>query len=149
MKQDDLDKDLNDLISDSRTLFGNVEEMDKEEIMAILNESGSLANTVRDKMYARIEAVVKDLSVMGMSTPQRYLDILNQLSSASAVPGTPKTLVERARECVAELLQGPDVTIETELRFSFHQKGEETQSLPSCRRNLRASQMPSFHPSLS
>jgi hypothetical protein len=46
MKNDDLDKDIRELIADSRLLFGDVEEMDKEELVVPLAESGAPAGAV-------------------------------------------------------------------------------------------------------
>src|SRR5271166_6197714 len=106
MNQDDLEKDFNDLIVDSRTLFGNVEEMDKDEVVGLLNESGASAVLVCNEMYARIDSFVRDLRMRGVSPPQRYLDLLDQLRPASSIPRNPKSLAQHARRCVAELLGG-------------------------------------------
>jgi hypothetical protein len=124
MNNDDLDKDLDELISDSRTLFGDVEEMDKEEIFALLNASGATADTVRDQMYAQIDSLVREMRMQGLSPPQRYLDVLDQLRPATQIPRNPKALLQHARRCVAGLLQGPGVGGNTKVQFSFHRKGD-------------------------
>jgi hypothetical protein len=126
MNNDDLDKDLDELVSDSRTLFGDVEEMDKEEIFALLNASGSTADTVREQMYAQIDSLVRGMRMQGLSPPQRYLDVLDQLRPASQIPLNPKTLLQHAKRCVAGLLQGPGVGGNTQVQFSFHRKGDLT-----------------------
>jgi hypothetical protein len=126
MNQDDLEKDFNDLIVDSRTLFGNVEEMDKDEVVGLLNESGTSAGLVCNEMYARIDSFVRDLRIRGVSPAQRYLDLLDQLRPASSIPRNPKNLAQHARRCVAELLQGSRIVSDAKLQFSFHHKGELT-----------------------
>lgn len=126
MNRDELEKDLNDLISDSRALFGDVEELDKDEVLVLLNVSGSPANLICEEMYARIDALVKDLRIKGVSPPQRYLDLLDQLRPASVIPCNPKNLAQHARRCVAELLQGSGIVSNARLQFSFHRKGDLT-----------------------
>src|SRR2546427_11702620 len=106
MNRDELEKDLNNLVKDSRALFGDVEELDKDEVLGLLSVSGSAANLVCDEMYARIDALVKDLRIKGVSPPQRYLDLLDQLRPAYLIHHNPKNLTQHARRCVAELLQG-------------------------------------------
>ena len=63
MNKDDLDKDLNALICDTHTLFGDVEEMDKEEAVALLSDSGPAATVVREQVYAQIDSLVKARSI--------------------------------------------------------------------------------------
>lgn len=124
MKNDDLDKDIRELIVDSRSLFGDIEEMDKEELLVFLAESGASANIVRDEMYARIDALVRDLRIHGEDTPQRYLDLLDQLRPAAQIPRNPKSLLQHAKRCVDNLLKGPAVGSNAELQFSFRSKGD-------------------------
>lgn len=62
--------------------------------------------------------------MQGLSPPQRYLDVLDQLRPASQIPRNPKTLLQHAKRCVAGLLQGPGSGGNTEVQFSFHRKGE-------------------------
>ena len=124
MNKDDLDKDLNALICDTHTLFGDVEEMDKEEAVALLSDSGPAATVVREQVYAQIDSLVKAMRMQGLSPLQRYLDALDQLRPASHIPRNPKTLLQHAKRCVAGLLQGPGVGGNAEVQFSFHRKGE-------------------------
>jgi hypothetical protein len=126
MNRDELEKDLNNLAKDSRALFGDVEELDKDEVLGLLSVSGSAANLICDEMYARIDALVKDLRIKGVSPPQRYLDLLDQLRPAYLIPHNPKNLVQHARRCVAELLQGSRMVSNANLQFSFHRKSDLT-----------------------
>jgi hypothetical protein len=119
MKQDDLDKDLRELISDSRSLFGDIEEMDKEELAAHLADSGEPANALRDATYVRVEALVKEMRLRGDDPPLRYLDLLDQLRPASQIPRNPKTLLKHAKRCIDDLLKGPGIGSQAELQFSF------------------------------
>ena len=127
MKKDDLDKDLRELITDSRALFGDIEEMDKEELVVHLADSGEPANTVRDAAFARIDALVKEMRMRGDDPPQRYLDLLDQLRPASQIPRNPKTLLKHAKRCIDDLLQGPAMGSSAELQFSFRGKGDLSQ----------------------
>jgi hypothetical protein len=124
MNKDELDKDLNALVSDTHTLFGDIEEMNKKEAVALLSDSGPAAASVREQMYAQIDALVKAMRMQGLSPPQRYLDVLDQLRPASVIPRNPKTLLQHAKRCVAGLLQGPEVGGSAEVQFSFHRKEE-------------------------
>ena len=124
MKQDDLDKDLRELITDSRSLFGDIEEMDKEELVAHLADSGEPANALRDATYARVEALVKEMRLRGDDPPQRYLDLLDQLRPASQIPRNPKILIKHAKKCIGDLLKGPAAGCQAELQFSFRGKGD-------------------------
>lgn len=124
MKQDDLDKDIRELIADSRSLFGDIDEMDKEELVAYLADSGEPANAVRDATYARIDALVKDMRMRGDAPPQRYLDLLDQLRPASQIPRNPKSLLKHAKRCIDDLLKGPAMGCSPELQFSFRGKGD-------------------------
>ena len=126
MNRDELEKDLNNLVKDSRALFGDVEELDKDEVLGLLSVSGSAANLIFDEMYVRIDALVKDLRIKGVSPPQRYLDLLDQLRPAYLIPHNPKNLAQHARRCVAELLQGSGMVSNTNLQFSFHRKSDLT-----------------------
>lgn len=67
MKHDDLDNDIRELITDSRSLFGDIEEMEKEELVTLLADSGEPANALRDATYARIDALVKGMRMRGMT----------------------------------------------------------------------------------
>jgi hypothetical protein len=109
MNRDELEKDLNNLVKDSRALFGDVEELDKDEVLGLLGVSGSAANVICDEMYTRIDALVRDLRIKGVSPPQRYLDLLDQLRPAYLIPHNPKNLVSNAN-----------------LQFSFHRKSDLT-----------------------
>ncbi len=60
MSGDDLDKDLNDLVSDSKRLFGDVEEMDKDELLELLNDSDQSAESVRRAAFLMMENLVKE-----------------------------------------------------------------------------------------
>ncbi len=126
MNRDELEKDLNNLVKDSRALFGDVEELDKDEVLGLLSVSGSAANLICDEMYARIDAVVKDLRIKGVSPPQSYLELLDQLRPAHLIPHNPKNLAQHARRCVAELLQGSGMVSNANLQFSFHRKSDLT-----------------------
>jgi hypothetical protein len=126
MNRDELEKDLNNLVKDSRALFGEVEELDKDEVLGFLSVSGSPANLICDEMYARIDALVKDLRIKGVSPPQRYLDLLDQLRPGYLIPHNPKNLAQHARRCVAELLQGSVIVSNAKLQLSFHHKSDLT-----------------------
>lgn len=126
MKQDDFERDLNDLIRESSSLFGDVEGMDRDELVGTLDGSGSASRTIRESMYVRIEGIVKAIRLKGESPPQRYLDALNQLRPPTAVPHGAKALVEHARKCVSDLLRGPQIGTELRLQCSFHNRSELT-----------------------
>lgn len=124
MKHEDLDKDIRELITDSRSLFGDIEELDKGELVAELGESGEPANALRNAAYARIDALVKEMRMQGDDPPQRYLDILDQLRPASQIPRNPKNLLKHAKRCIDDLLKGPATGCNAELQFSFRGKGD-------------------------
>ena len=73
MNKDDLDKDLNALICDTHTLFGDVEEMDKEEAVALLSDSGPAATVVREQVYAQIDSLVKAMRMQPFGSKILYL----------------------------------------------------------------------------
>lgn len=126
MNQHERDKDLNDLISDSRILFGDVEEMDKHELLAVLDDSDLPAEAVRHAMFLRIETLVRDFRLRGESPPQRYVDALNQLRPPSQISHNPSALVQHAKKWVTELLGPPRSGLEANLQFSFHRKEDLT-----------------------
>jgi hypothetical protein len=128
MNRDEQDKDLNDLISDSRLLFGDVEEMDKDELMAVLDDSERPAGAVRQAMFLKLEMLVRDFRLRGEPPPQRYLDALNQLRPPSQISHNPNALVQQAKRWVMELLGPPRSGLEAKLQFSFHRKEDLTDS---------------------
>ncbi len=117
MNRHERDKDLNDLISDSRILLGDVEEMDKHELLAVLDDSDPPAEAVRHAMFLRIETLVRDFRLRGESPPQRYMDAYN-----------PSALVQQAKKWVTELLGPPRSRLEAKLQFSFHRKEDLTDN---------------------
>lgn len=123
MKQEDLDKDIRELITDSRSLFGDIEEMDKQELVTLLGDSGEPANALRDAVYTRIGALVRDMRMHGDDPPQRYLDLLDQLRPASQIPRNPKNLLKHAKRCIDDLLNRPALGDNAEVQFSFRSKG--------------------------
>lgn len=128
MNRDERDKDLNDLTSDSRMLFGDVEEMDRDELMAVLDDSDRPADAVRHAMFRRIETLVKDFRLRGESPPQRYVDALNQLRPPTQIIHNPSALVQQAKKWVAELLGPPRSGLNADLQLSFHRKEDLTNS---------------------
>ncbi len=104
MNRHERDKDLNDLISDSRILLGDVEEMDKHELLAVLDR------------------------LRGESPPQRYMDALNQLRPPSQISHNPSALVQQAKKWVTELLGPPRSRLEAKLQSSFHRKEDLTDN---------------------
>lgn len=135
MKHDDLDKDMRELITDSRSLFGDIEEMDKDELVAQLAESGEPANALRDVTFARIDDLVKEMRMRGDDPPQRYLDLLDQLRPASQIPRNPKSLLKHAKRCIDDLLKGQVAGCKAELQFSFRGKGDLNQKDKEILRN--------------
>lgn len=127
MNREDLEKDLNDIVSDSRKLFGDVEEMDKDELLEMLNDSDPSAESVRQAAFLMLESLVKELRLRGESPPQRYLDVLNQLRSAGELSHNPNALLQQAKKWVTNLLEGPRTGSEARLQFSFHRRGELTE----------------------
>jgi hypothetical protein len=128
MNPDERDKDLNNLILESKTLFGDIEEMERDELLAVLDDSGTSANGVRHAMFLSLEALVKDFRLRGESPPQRYTDALNQLRPPSQISHSASALVQQAKKLVAQLLSGPRTGSLPKLQVSFHHKGELTQS---------------------
>lgn len=127
MNQDDLDKDLNDLVADSRKLFGDVEEMDKDELLEVLDDSDRPAESVRQAAFLMLESLMKEFRLRGESPPQRYADILNQLRPAGEISHNPSGLLQQAKKWVTNLLEGPRAGSEARVQFSFHRRGELTE----------------------
>jgi len=124
MSGDDLDKDLNDLVSDSKRLLGDVEEMDKDELLELLNDSDQSAESVRRAAFLMMENLVKEFRLRGEYPPQRYSDALNQLRPAEELSHNATALLQQAKKWVTGLLEGPRASSETRLQFSFQRKGE-------------------------
>lgn len=127
MKRDELDKDLKDLLSESARLFGDVEEMDQDELREILHDSDRPAEAVRHEMFKVLDSLIKEWRLRGETAPKRYLDAMNQLRPPSAIPPNPDTLVEQAKTWVRGLLSGPRTVSGAKLQFSFRNKGEFTK----------------------
>jgi hypothetical protein len=127
MKQDELDKDLKDLVSESTRLFGDVEEMDQEELKEILDDSERPAEAVRNEMFQVLEKLIKDWRRRGETPPKRYLDAMNQLRPPLATSPNPDALVEQAKTWVRGLLSGAGTVSGAKLQFSFRNKGEFTK----------------------
>ncbi len=127
MNREDLEKDLNDIVSDSRKLFGDVEEMDKDELLEMLNDSDRPAQSVRQAAFLMLESLVKEFRLRGETPPQRYLDVLNQLRPVGELSHNPNTLLQQAKKWVNNLLEGPRPGSEARLQFSFHRSGELTE----------------------
>jgi hypothetical protein len=127
MKQDELDKDLKDLLSESTRLFGDVDEMDQDELKEILNDSDRPAEAVRNEMFRALEKFTKELRLPGETAPKRYLDAMNQLRPPSALSPNPDALAEQAKTWVRGLLSGTGTVSGAKLQFSFRNKGEFTK----------------------
>ncbi len=127
MNREDLEKGLNDMVSDSRKLFGDVEEMDKDELLEMLNDSDPPADSVRQAAFLMLESLVKEFRLRGESPPQRYLDVLNQLRPAGELSHNPTALLQQAKKWVTNLLEGPRAGTEARLQFSFHRRSELTE----------------------
>jgi hypothetical protein len=127
MKQDELDKALKDLLSESTRLFGDVEEMDQDELKEILNDSDRPAEAVRHEMFKVLDSLIKEWRLRGETPPKRYLDAMNQLRPPSAIAPNPDTLVEQAKTWVRGLLSGPGTVSGAKLQFSFRNEGEFTK----------------------
>jgi hypothetical protein len=124
MSGNDPDKDLNDLIFDSKKLFGDVEELNKEELRELLNDSDEPAESVRRVAFLMMENLVKEFRLRGEYPPQRYADALNQLRPPDQLSHNPNALLQQAKKWVAGLLEGSRASSETRLQFSFQRKGE-------------------------
>jgi hypothetical protein len=127
MKQDELEKDLKELLSESTRLFGDVEEMDHDELREILNDSDRPAEAVRHEMFRVLDSLIREWRLRGESPPKRYLDAMNQLRPPSEISLNADALVEQAKTWVRGLLSGPGTVSGAKLQFSFRNKGEFTK----------------------
>jgi hypothetical protein len=128
MNRDELEKDLNEIITDSTKLLGDVQEMDKTELLEMLNDSELPAETVRQAAFLMFENVVKEYRLRGEYPPQRYLDLATQLRPVEYLSQNQDTLTQQAKKWVAGLLAGPAGGTETSLQFAFHRQAELTDA---------------------
>lgn len=128
MNRDELEKDLNDIISDSRRLLGDVEEMDKAELVEMLNNSEQPAEAVRQAAFLMFEGLLKEYRLRGEYPPQRYTDLVAQLRPVANLSQNQDTLTQQAKEWVAGLLTGPADGTESNLQFAFHRRSELTDT---------------------
>jgi hypothetical protein len=128
MNRNDLARELNKIISDSSKLLGDVEEMDKTELLELLNESGRPAEDVRQAAFLMFENLVKECRLRGEYPPQRYTDIVNQLRRAENLSMNQDILTQQAKKWVAGLLAGPVASPETIVQFAFHRREELTDA---------------------
>src|SRR5260370_41898521 len=106
MNRDEFDRDLKQMISDSKTLFGDVEEMNKDELQEMLNESGRTAEELRRLVWSAVDDVCKKMRLRGDFPPDRYTDLLNQLRPASQPSRHASVLVQQAQRWIRDLLSG-------------------------------------------
>jgi len=128
MNQDDLEKDLNEIIAESRRLLGDVEEMDKPELVEMLNNSERPAEAVRQVAFSVFENLLREYRLRGEHPPQRYIDLVTQLRPAQNLSHNQDTLVKQAKKWVADLLAGSAGGTETSLQFAFHHRAELTDA---------------------
>jgi len=122
VKPDDLEKELQDIVRDSSTLFGNVEEMTPEEVTAALVDTGASSDEVLKTMYSRLDTVVRNMRMKGESPPKRYLDALEQLRPASDIPKNPATLQQHAKKWISHLLGSTTTGGSLEVAFEFRNR---------------------------
>lgn len=127
MNRDELEKELKQLIADSKILFGDVEEMDKDELRALLDEPGRSPDVLRHSMWSTVEKACTEMRLRGDIPPRRYSDVLNQLRPASQPSAHANVLVQQAHRWVRELLSGVRTSSEFSLQFSFRNRGELAQ----------------------
>ena len=126
MKPDDLEKELQDIVRDSSTLFGNVEEMTPEEVTAALVDSGASCDEVLKTMHSRLDSIVRNMRMKGETPPKRYLDALEQLRLPTDIPKNPATLQQHARKWISHLLAGTTTGGTLEVVFEFRNRGTLT-----------------------
>ena len=126
MNRDELEKDLNEIISDSKRLLGDVEEMDKAELLGMLNDSEQPAETVRQAAFLMFENLIKEYRSRGECPPQRYTDLVAQLRPPENFSQNQDTVAQHAKKWVASLLAGPAGGTESSLQFAFHRGAELT-----------------------
>ncbi|HYW38278.1 MAG TPA: hypothetical protein VE957_09210 [Terriglobales bacterium] len=127
MNRNDLDKELSQIISDSRKLLGDVEEMDKDELLEMLDDSDQPASSVRQAAFLMLESLVKEFRLRGEYPPQRYVDIANQLRPVENLSHNQNTLLQQARKWVTNLLEGARASSEGRLQVAFHRRDELTE----------------------
>ena len=124
MNRDELEKEIKQLITDSKILFGDVEQMDKEELRALLDEPDRSPEIVCHSMWSAVEKACTEMRLRGEIPPGRFTDVLNQLRPASQPSAHASVLVQQAHKWVRELLSGVRNSSESTLQFSFRNKGE-------------------------
>ena len=122
MKPDDLEKELQDIVHDSSTLFGNVEEMTPEEVTAALVDTGASSDEVLKTMHSRLDTVVRNMRMKGETPPKRYLDALEQLRPATDIPKNPEMLQQHARKWISHLLRSTTTSGSSEVAFEFRNR---------------------------
>jgi len=127
MNRDELDKDLNEMLSNSKRLFGDVEEMDKDELVQLLDDSGRPSQAVRQAAYLAFDGLVRNFRLRGQYAPERYKDIVNQLRPPEILSHDPSALAEQAKRWVTSLLEMPTFN-EVDLQLAFHRRSELTDS---------------------
>jgi hypothetical protein len=127
MNRDDLEKELNEIVSDSRKLLGDVEEMDKDELLEMLDDSDRPASSVRQAAFSMFESFVKEFRLGGEYPPQRYIDIANQLRPEEDLSHNHNTLLQQAKKWVTNLLESPKGSSEARLLVAFHRRDELTE----------------------
>jgi len=124
MNRDELEKELKQLIADSKILFGDVEEMDKDDLRALLDEPDRSPEILCHSMWSAVEKACTEIRLRGDIPPRRYTDALNQLRPASQPSAHANVLVQQAHRWIRELLSGVRTSSESILQFSFRNKGE-------------------------
>lgn len=127
MNRDELEKELKQLIADSKILFGDVEEMDKDDLRALLDEPDRSPEVLCYSMWSAVEKACTEIRLRGDIPPRRYTDVLNQLRPASQPSAHANVLVQQAHRWIRELLSGVRTSSESSLQFSFRNKGELAQ----------------------
>jgi hypothetical protein len=122
MNQNNSEKELKRLIEESRTLFGDVEELSKNELADTLSETGQPPDQVRRSMWLSAEAVCKQMRLRGQIPPRRYTELLNQLRPETHPSRHVDVLVQQARRWITDLLSGVRTHPELNLQFAFRNK---------------------------
>jgi hypothetical protein len=127
MNRDELEKELKQLIADSKILFGDVEEMDKDELRAMLDEPDRSPEVLCHSMWSAVEKACTEIRLRGDIPPRRYAEVLNQLRPASQPSAHANVLIQQAHRWIRELLSGVRSSSESSLQFSFRNKGKLSQ----------------------
>jgi hypothetical protein len=120
MNQNDFEKELRRLIRESKTLFGDVEELARDA----LADTGRPPDQLRHSMWLAVETACRDMRLQGAIPPPRYREVLNQLRPETLPSRHLDVLVRQARRWITDLLSGFRSHPELNLQFAFRNKEE-------------------------